>query len=122
MNTLQLGTDKIGVGPDSTAKIRRLNDAFRQAFTGGRVMMTAGIGALPDHVRGEIIAAVRAFKQFDADNDPHGEHDFGSLTVAGHRVFWKIDAFDRSLRLHSSDAADPTVTVRVLTLMLAEEY
>ncbi len=37
------------------------------------------------------LRAVAAFDSFDADNDPHGEHDFGSLEVDGRRLFWKID-------------------------------
>ena len=109
-------------GLPSTTRVRELNDAFRQTFTGGRVVMTAGVGALPDLMRAAVIAAVRAFDHFDADNDPYGEHDFGVVDVGEVRTFWKIDCYDRSLRLHSPDAADPAVSVRVLTLMLAEEY
>lgn len=109
-------------GAPAETRIRNLNDALRRSFTGGRVVMTAGVGALPDRVRGEIITAVRAFDSFSADDDPYGEHDFGTVEVAGHRVFWKVDAYDRSLRLHSPDASDPAVTMRLLTVMLAEEW
>lgn len=109
-------------GAPATARIRELNDAFRQTLTGGCVVITAGVGSFPDRVRGAVIAAVRAFGDFTAANDPYGEHDFGAVTVEGERVFWKIDAYDRSLRLHSPDATDPAVTVRVMTIMLVEEY
>ncbi len=102
--------------------LARLNDAFRRSFSGGRVMLTAGIAALPAPTRDAILAAVRGFDRFGPDNDRHGEHDFGALTVAGERVFWKIDAYDRSLAQASPDPSDPAITVRVLTLMLAEEY
>lgn len=123
MNSLHRSAIEGGTDTEHTVAIRRLNDAFRQSFTGGRVTLTAGVGALPGRVRAAVIAAVRAFDQFDADDDdPFGEHDFGALTVAGHRIFWKIDCYDRSLRLHSPDAADPAVSVRVLTTMLAEEW
>jgi Protein of unknown function (DUF3768) len=37
------------------------------------------------------------------------------------RMF-KIDYFDRELSMHSPDPADPSVTQRVITIMLAEEY
>jgi hypothetical protein len=40
----------------------------------------------------------------------------------GTKLFWKIDCYDRELHFGSPDPADPTVTTRVLTLMLASEY
>jgi len=122
MNDGHQGAEKPRVDAPDTARIRALNDAFRSSFTGGRVVITAGVGALPDRMRGAVIAAVRAFDDFDPGDDPYGEHDLGALTVEGERICWKIDTYDRSLRLHSPDAADPAVTVRVLTIMLAEEY
>jgi hypothetical protein len=54
--------------------------------------------------------------------DPHGEHDFGSFEADGHTIFFKIDYFDKALNAHSSDPSDPSVTERVITIMLAEEY
>ena len=69
-----------------------------------------------------ILSAIAAFDGFDPEDDPYGEHDFGALTVEGERIFFKIDYLDRSLTGHSPDPADPTVTARVLTIMLAEDY
>jgi hypothetical protein len=56
------------------------------------------------------------------NNDPHEEHDFGSFEHAGKTIFWKIDCYDRDLNYGSPDPADPIVTARILTVMLAEEY
>ena len=70
----------------------------------------------------KIDQAIAAFDAFTADNDPYGEHDFGAFEVGNDRLFWKIDYYDLSLTGHSPDAADPSVTTRVLTIMLAEEY
>lgn len=106
----------------ATDRIRALNDELRQFGRGGRVMATAGVVALPDRKRVAVLAAVQGFAVFDGDNDPHGEHDFGVVEAGGARCFWKIDAYDRELRFGSPDPADPAVTVRVLTVMLAEEY
>jgi Protein of unknown function (DUF3768) len=69
-----------------------------------------------------IYAVVQSFKDFTEDNDPHGEHDFGSFEYAGERCFWKIDYYDKAMEYGSDDPADPAKTTRVLTIMLAEEY
>ena len=66
--------------------------------------------------------AMMGFHDFNQDNDPHGEHDFGAIRVLGEKLFWKIDYYDLNKEYHSPDAADPAVTCRVLTLMLASEY
>ena len=40
----------------------------------------------------------------------------------GETIFFKIDYYDRTLTCHSPDPADPAVTERVITIMLADEY
>jgi len=85
-----------------------------------RVIITVGVQAL-----GNVDAVLRQVQLFDAfttDNDPYGEHDFGSITLEGTTCFWKIDYYDLDLHMHSPDPSDQTVTARVLTIMLAEEY
>lgn len=104
------------------ARVRALNDYLRQTFSGGALVLTPGLVALGRERQRTILDAVASFDTFDADNDPHEEHDFGALEVAGERVFWKIDYFDRALRGASPDPADARLTCRVLTVMLAEEY
>lgn len=103
-------------------RIRDLNDAFRRSFTGGRAMLSAGVDALPSDVKAMAIRRVATYSDFSPDNDPHGEHDFGSFDLAGRRFLWKIDYYDRRLKWGSEDPADPEKTTRVLTIMLAEEY
>jgi hypothetical protein len=104
-------------------EIRRLNDSFRRSLSGGgKRLITAGIAALPCQDQAAILAKVIAFDQFNEDNDPHGEHDFGAFEHAGKRVFWKIDYYDPSIEYGSEDPSDPAKTTRVLTIMLAEEY
>ncbi len=46
---------------------------------------------------------VHDFIAFTPDNDPHGEHDFGSFEFAGKTIFWKIDCYDRDLNYGSPD-------------------
>ncbi|WP_018391346.1 DUF3768 domain-containing protein [Ancylobacter sp. FA202] len=106
----------------SAARIRELNDAFRASFVGGRIMLTAGVDALAVPEKAQLLEGVRGFTAFDKDNDPHHEHDFGALEVAGVRYFWKIDYYDLALTYGSPDPADVAVTTRVLTIMRADEY
>ena len=103
-------------------RIRELNDAFRRAFVGGEVLITPGVNGLPSDVRAKAIRNVATFADFNEDNDPHGEHDFGAFDLAGHKLFWKIDYYGLTLDMGSEDPSNPAVTKRVLTLMLAEEY
>jgi len=106
---------------DRLERIRTLNDRLRHTGQGGMILVSAGVAALPI-CEAEVTATVAAFDQFDEDNDPYGEHDFGALVLAGERLFWKIDYYDPSLIEGSPDPADETHTERVLTIMLASEY
>ena len=106
----------------SADRIRELNDRFRTTMTGGQVLMTAGVDVLPSDVKAMVIQRVATFTDFNADNDPHGEHDFGSFTLAGRKFFFKIDYFDAKMEYGLEDPTDPAKTTRVLTIMFAEEY
>ncbi len=77
---------------DRTARIRELNDAFRQTFAGGKVVMTASVAALPDMVTAHALVEVTRFDNFTPENDPHSEHYFGNFELVGRRFYWKIDA------------------------------
>lgn len=107
---------------DQASKIAELNDLLRRHHIGGRVMITQGIQALDQDAITEIIAAVASFTDFTPDNDPHHEHDCAVMDVGEHRIIFKIDAYDREMTFASPDPADPAVTIRVLTIMLADEY
>ena len=104
----------------SIDKISELNDEARKTFSNCRVMITSGVQALVN--LDEVLNAVREFDAFNADNDPYGEHDFGKVKINGETIFWKFDYYDLKYTYASPDAADETVTVRVLTIMLASEY
>lgn len=103
------------------AEIARLNDAFRNTYYGGRLYMTAGFDALSATEKLLILREIRYFNAFTPDNDPHGEHDCAVLTYGVHRIIWKIDY----LPANGAKEADPAIAetvIRVLTVMLAEEY
>lgn len=107
---------------DRTAIIRRLNDALRTGFAPGQVMLTPAVVAMRQADRLDLFHKVCRFDRFTPDNDPYGEHDFGSVQVAGQTWFWKIDCYDLDLQYGSPDPADPAVSRRVLTIMAAWEY
>jgi hypothetical protein len=102
--------------------IAQLNDAFRKGQAPGRFFVTPGVIRLSQGAPDELIALVRSFDTFNADNDPHGEHDFGAIDWHGQRIFWKVDGFDHDLKYASPDPTDESVTTRVMTIMLASEY
>lgn len=105
-----------------TDRIRLLNDELRKHLLNGGAVMTAGIAALGGEAVQRLVQALATFDDFCAANDPHGEHDFGAFDFDGTPVMFKIDYYDKSLNHHSPDPADPAVTERIITLMLAEEY
>jgi hypothetical protein len=120
----------------TTNKIAELNDRFRKATRSddpaglslGRKVMTRGIRDLGLMASIDIAETVMEFDEFTRDNDPHHEHDFGGFEYEGRRrIFWKIDYYDRASfgtgsDMGSEDPSDPAKTLRVLTIMLAEEY
>ena len=107
---------------EQSIKIRDLNDNLRRSFSGGQIMLTTGVDSLPQDIQARVFQAIQEFDDFSGDNDPYGTHEFGSVEVDGKNVWFKIDAYDQNHEYHSPDAADPTVTKRVMTILLPEEY
>jgi Protein of unknown function (DUF3768) len=124
---------------EQTARIARLNDLARRAMgVACTAVATVGFRSLPEADQSSVRKLIETYDAFDEDSDPHGERDFGAVYQLGdgqwtterprvcdderERVFWKLDYYDRDLRFGSDDAANPAVTRRVLTIMLADEY
>jgi hypothetical protein len=105
-----------------TDQIRTLNDELRQHLVGGLAVITTGVAALGQEAVERIVKTITVYDDFCQANDPHEERDFGAFDADGHRIFFKIDYYDKTLTYHSSDPSDPSVTERVITIMLAEEY
>src|SRR5690242_11022091 len=103
-------------------RIRALNDGMRRDLSTGHAVITPGIAALGRDAVERIVKTVALFDDFHHANDPHQEHDFGSFDVDDNTIFFKIDYFDNEFAMHSPDPADPAVTQRVITIMLADEY
>lgn len=97
--------------------VAQKNDEFRRSMTG--CIVTKGVALLTPFVN-DIFVRVRDFKEFTEDNDPYGEHDFGSFEIVGIKIFWKIDYYDQDLKGFCRPL-DPACR-RQLTIMRAEEY
>jgi hypothetical protein len=105
-----------------TEVIRALNDSLRQDFSAGNAVITAGVAALGAEAVARVVKTVAVYDDFCHANDPYEEHDFGAFEVEGRVIFFKIDYYNKGLSHHSPDPGDPSVTERVITVMLAEEY
>ena len=105
-----------------TEHIRALNDDLRQYLLGGLAVITPGVAALGQQAVERIVKTIAVYDDFCHANDPHEEHDFGSFEADGQTIFFKIDYYDKSLAYHSPDPSDGSVTERVITIMLADEY
>jgi Protein of unknown function (DUF3768) len=102
--------------------IANQNDCFRQSNTGGEIHLSHIVSTLPARDIIAIRLMVTAFDNFTPDNDPYGEHDFGSVELHGERYFWKIDYYDLNYEYGSDDPSDSTVTRRIMTILHSSEY
>jgi len=105
-------------------RIRELNDRFRSTGIGnGTILLTSGMQAHGGEFVVAAVDAIRTFADFNDDDDPWGEHDFGVVQVADENVFFKFDYYaDANLNAGSENPANEGTTYRVLTIMLASEY
>jgi hypothetical protein len=99
------------------------NNIFRMTLISSsrnRVVFSDMVAALDDETRERLITEVRGFNLWTEENDPHGEKDFGRVTLDGVDYFWKIDYLDDNFEY----GVDPLEVKpnRVLTIMRACEY
>jgi hypothetical protein len=108
--------------PEQLAEIRRLNDNFRFTFRGGQLVCTPSVLAMPTMVIAAAFLKVSEFDDFNARNDPFGEHDCLSFELCNRTFFFKIDYYNLNMEFGSPDPSDPSVTQRVGVLMLASDW
>jgi Protein of unknown function (DUF3768) len=108
----------------TTTTIAEINDRFRQKGGDplGRTVFTQQVAAMPPQERVSIKRLVRLFDNFNEENDPCGEHDFGSIDYQGETYFWKFEYYDENYEYTSEDPSDLAKTRRVLTIMHSSEY
>ena len=98
---------------------RELNDALRQTFAGGRVLISPGVYALPSEDNLKVLERVRDFTAFNDETVP--DHDFGSFELAGVVYCFELERVWRA-QYGSNEPADIGKATRVLTIMRADEY
>jgi len=102
--------------------IRRINDACRRSFTGCMIVTTEAVADLPDDVKAIVLNKVRTFTRFDADNDPHHEHDMAFFDHDSERYFFTFDYYAPDMEHGSDDPSDTDKTRRVVTIGMASDY
>ena len=106
----------------------KLNDDFRRRViktpqTDGKCVIVGGVANLDSIPLTFVLCAIHSYPltNFNEDNDPYGEHDFGSVDIEGiPEVFWKIDYYEDAGMEYGTE--DTTKAYRVLTVMLASDY
>ena len=97
----------------NTNKIAELNDKLRKnLFTPGKnqVFISAGVSSLPYLEQARLLDKVQKFNDFNEDNNPYGERDFSRIE------------HNETMDAGSDNPADENITIRVLTIMRADEY
>lgn len=110
-----------------TATIARLNDAARLGLDRrARIMFTRNCletfrmsqDEHPAIIQAQLLAAFRCC-EFAADSP---ERDFASILFRERKVWMKIDYYDLDCAYGSEDSADASITTRVITILLPEDY
>ena len=123
---------------NQTERVRALNDLARLGQNvNARFVFTANLLAtLTEDVldpvakriataaaQQRLLTAIRE-ADFTPDNDPYGEHDFGSFMLNETKVLWKIDVYenDGSFSYGAEHPEDPVTSFRLGTFMLPQDY
>jgi Protein of unknown function (DUF3768) len=126
--------------PDESQRkiIGTLNDDARAAIESAtHVTMSIGFMALDDSDKAAVRKAICHYDNWTIANAFDADRDFGILFKLANGswtqatpdseeiaqiIVWTIDCLDQSLQRLSARPWDPSATVRVITLMLANEY
>lgn len=104
--------DRVRFGLDRTAKIVTTSNCLATLCREDSSPIARVV------VQAELMAAFRACRF--SEESP--ERDFGVIELRGRNVWMKIDYYDLALEFGSEDPADASVTTRVMTILLPEDY
>ncbi|PTV70208.1 DUF3768 domain-containing protein [Agrobacterium pusense] len=105
-------------------RIRDLNDELRTRghARNGRVVVMGGLANEDNQKKVQVAIAAGQHTDWNSGDDPYGEHDFGRLDVEGEAFLFKIDYYSLDEAHASEHPEDQNTTIRVMTLMYAEDY
>ena len=114
---------------ERSEKIAALNDELRKDPTNRErdfMTMTSGVAALGPEFWLRVVGKIASLepKDFDQCNDPYGERNFNAFDVDGHRLYFKIDYYQKGTNntAGAETPENPETTDYLLTVMLREEY
>lgn len=109
---------------ERTIRIRELNDELRTKghARNGKIIAMGGLSNDSREKQIRVLQAAAQFNDWKSGDDPYGEHDFGKFVVDGETYIFKIDYYSLDEAHGSEHPEDPAVTIRVMTLMYAEDY
>ncbi len=109
---------------EKSMQIAKLNDDLRinGHVRNGRVIAVGSLVQADETLRNKVVAVMREFKDFNDDNDPYGEHDFGAFEVDGEQFMFKIDYFALDEETASEHPEDQASTMRICSVFFARDY
>lgn len=116
---------------EAAKTIATQNDRFRNTWGAdftiqGQIVWTQAVAAESVAWTTAIMAAVQRFDAFTEDNDPYGDHSFGSFDVTvgseTKTVWFKIDLYALDLVHGSENPTDLDKTKRVMTVLFPSDY
>lgn len=102
-------------------KIMERNDNLRKSLRSdhqNKVVLTSSVYQSDD--KEKILELVRTFDDFNKDNDPYKEHDFGMVMFNKQTYYFKFDYYDLNMEYGVDPHTDEYILV--LTIMHSSEY
>lgn len=107
--------------------LQKQNDVFRKSVLlspqkNGECVIGADIHSLDDNQKNNLFLAVAQYSDFNEDNDPYNEHDFGTIELPDiPKVMWKIDYYaDNTCTFGAEEPSKGCY--RVLSIIYAHQY
>jgi len=107
---------------ENISVLAKLNDVFRNTFSGGIVVVTREFNSLDENIKNKAVEKIRNFSSFNEGNDPFNEHDCAIVRLDDiNKAFkFKIDYYDKENQNYAAENPEnESTTLRVLTISTA---